>query len=106
MSFQFLYVTTDSPEEARKIGRALIEERFAACVNILNEMSSLYWWEGKVTEGEEAVLIVKTREDLVPTVTDRIKALHSYTVPCVVALPITQGNPDFLAWIERETKSS
>ena len=106
MSFQFLYVTTDSPEEARKIGRALIEERFAACVNILNEMSSLYWWEGKVTEGEEAVLIVKTREDLVPAVTDRIKALHSYTVPCVVALPITQGNPDFLAWIERETKSS
>lgn len=106
MSFHFVYITTGSPEEARKIGRALIEERLAACVNIFDTMSSLYWWEGKVAEGQEAVLIAKTREDLVPAVTDRVKALHSYTCPCVVALPITQGNPDFLAWIQRETKQA
>lgn len=104
MSFEFVYVTAASPEEARKIGRALVEERLAACVNILDKMSSLYWWEGKIDEGREAVLIAKTRSDLVAAVTDRVKALHSYTCPCVVSLPITQGNPDFLAWIERETR--
>ncbi len=104
MSFEFVYVTAPSPEEARKIGRALVEERLAACVNIFDTMTSLYWWEGKIDEGHEAVLVAKTRADLVAAVTDRIKALHSYACPCVVALPITQGNPDFLAWIERETK--
>lgn len=106
MSVQFIYITTSSPEEARKIGRALIEERLAACVNILDRMSSLYWWEGKVTEGNEAVLIAKSREDLVPALTERVKALHSYTVPCVVAFPITQGNKDFLEWIGAETKAA
>jgi periplasmic divalent cation tolerance protein len=104
MSFEFVYITASSPDEARKIGRVLVEERLAACVNIFDRMSSLYWWEGKVDEGNEAVLIAKTREDLVPAITDRVKALHSYSCPCVVALPITQGNQDFLAWIGRETR--
>lgn len=104
MSFEFVYITAASPEEARKIGRALVEERLAACVNIIDSMTSLYWWEGKIDEGRETVLIAKTREDLVAAVSDRVKALHSYSCPCVVSLPITQGNPDFLAWIERETR--
>ena len=104
MSFEFVYITATSPEEARKIGRALVEERLAACVNIIDSMTSLYWWEGKIDEGRETVLIAKTREDLVAAVSDRVKALHSYSCPCVVSLPITQGNPDFLAWIERETR--
>ena len=98
-----LYITAGSRDEAKKIGRALVEERLAACANVIDGMESIYWWEGKLTENREAVLIVKTRAELVATVAARVKALHSYTVPCVVALPIVDGNPDYLAWIGAET---
>lgn len=98
-----LYITAGSRDEAKKIGRALVEGRLAACANIIDGMDSVYWWEGKLTEDREAVLIVKTRAELVAAVTARVKALHSYTVPCVVALPILDGNPDYLAWLAAET---
>jgi periplasmic divalent cation tolerance protein len=104
MSFEFVYVTAASPNQARDIGRRLVEERLAACVNIFDSMTSFYWWEGKIDQASEAVLIAKTRQDLVPMLVTRVKELHSYSVPCVVALPLTQGNPDFLAWIGRETR--
>jgi periplasmic divalent cation tolerance protein len=100
----FVYMTAGSIEEARKIGRALIEGRLAACVNVIPGMSSLYWWQGKVEEGSETVMIAKTRADLVPQLTERVKALHSYTVPCVVSIPIENGNRAFLDWIEAETQ--
>lgn len=98
-----LYITAGSRDEAKKIGRALVEARLAACANVIDGMESVYWWQGKLTEDREAVLIVKTRADLVAAVTARVKALHSYTVPCVVALPILDGNPDYLDWIGQET---
>ncbi len=98
-----LYITAGSRDEAKKIGRALVEARLVACANIIDGMESVYWWEGKLTEDREAVLIVKTRAELVPAVTAKVKALHSYTVPCVVALPIQDGNPDYLAWVAAET---
>jgi len=104
MPFDFIYITTPSPDEARTIGRALVEARLAACVNVFENMTSLYWWEGGIDQGQEAVLIAKTRHDLVPQVVARVKALHSYTCPCVVALRLAGGNPDFLRWISRETK--
>jgi periplasmic divalent cation tolerance protein len=104
MSFEFVYVTAASPDQARDIGRRLVEERLAACVNIFDSMTSFYWWEGKIDQASEAVLIAKTRQDLVPKLVTRVKELHSYSVPCVVALPLSQGNPDFLAWIGRETR--
>jgi periplasmic divalent cation tolerance protein len=104
MSFEFVYVTAASPDQARDIGRRLVEERLAACVNIFDSMTSFYWWEGKIDQASEAVLIAKTRQDLVPMLVTRVKELHSYSVPCVVALPLSQGNPDFLAWIGRETR--
>lgn len=104
MPFDFVYITAASPEQAQDIGRKLVEERLAACVNIFESMKSLYWWQGKIEKGNEAVLIAKTRSDLVPLVTKRVKALHSYACPCVVALRIGRGNSDFLRWIARETK--
>ena len=76
----------------------------AACVNILPGMKSMYWWEGKVEQANEAVLIAKTRDTLLDELTRAIKAVHSHDVPCVVSMPIKGGNPDFLAWIEGETK--
>ncbi len=103
MDIRMLYITAGSRDEAKKIGRALVEARLAACANVIDGMESVYWWEGKLTEDREAVLIVKTRADLVDAVTARVKALHSYAVPCVVALPILDGNPGFLAWVATET---
>lgn len=99
-----VYMTCKDADEARAIGRALVEERLCACANIIDGMSSFYWWDGAVQSEREAVLIVKTKESLVPELTARVKALHSYKVPCVVALPILGGNEDFLNWIEKETR--
>jgi periplasmic divalent cation tolerance protein len=104
MSHCWVYMTTASDDEARRIGRALVEERLAACANVIPGMSSIYWWQGKVDEGQETVLIAKTRQTLVESLTARVKALHSYTVPCVVVLPILGGNADFLKWIADETR--
>jgi periplasmic divalent cation tolerance protein len=103
MSYRFVYITTSSRQEARRIGRALVEARLAACVNVLDGMNSLYWWEGQIQDEQEVVLIAKSREALLPALTEKVKALHSYSCPCVVALPIVGGNQDFLAWIGRET---
>lgn len=103
MTACFVYMTMESPDQARRIGRALVEERLAACVNLIDGMTSLYWWQGKLEEGRETVAIAKTRADLVPRLTERVKALHSYQVPCVVSLPIESGNAAFLEWIAAET---
>jgi periplasmic divalent cation tolerance protein len=103
MEQRWVYITTSSPEEARRIGRQLVEERLAACVNIIPGMTSFYWWQGKIEEGSETVLIAKTRAELVEPLTERVKALHSYTVPCIIALPIVGGNRGFLQWIADET---
>lgn len=102
----FLYITADTPEEAAAIGRSLVEERLAACVNILGGITSFYWWEGEVQQGAETALIAKTRADLTDAITARIKQLHGYTCPCVVALPIQGGNQDFIDWIAAETAGS
>lgn len=99
-----VYVTASNKEEAKKIGEALVKERLAACVNIYPEIESIYWWQGKVEESGEAALILKTRRSLVPKVIERVKQLHSYTVPCIIALPIVEGYEDFLKWIESETQ--
>lgn len=98
-----VYMTAGSAEEARAIGRALVEARLAACINIIDGMTSLYWWEGEIETGSETVLIAKTRVTLVAALTEKVKALHSYNCPCVVSLPIAGGNPAFLDWIEAET---
>lgn len=104
MAYRFVYMTAGSREEARRIGRTLVEERLAACVNILDGMNSLYWWQGAVQDEQETVLIAKTRAELLERLTDRVKSLHSYSCPCVVALPIEGGNPAFLQWIAEETE--
>jgi periplasmic divalent cation tolerance protein len=103
MAAVMLYITASNAEEAKRIGRALVEERLAACANVLPGVTSIYRWQGKVEEGSEASLILKSTDDKVEQVVARVKALHSYTCPCVVALPITGGNADFLEWIAQET---
>lgn len=99
----FVYMTMESPDQARRIGRALVEARLAACVNIIDGMTSFYWWQGKIDEGRETVLIAKTRADLVARLTERVTSLHSYACPCIVSLPIGGGNQAFIDWIAAET---
>lgn len=104
MTLCLVYITASGPEEARRIGRALVAARLAACANVYSGVTSIYWWEGEVQEAAEAVLIAKTRGSLVQALTDKVRELHSYDCPCVVALPLSGGNPTFLDWIEAETR--
>lgn len=85
------------------IAKALVSEKLAACANILGPAHSVYRWQGKVEEAQEIVVIFKTRRDLAEAALTRIKALHSYDVPCAVVYDISAGAPDYLAWINRET---
>jgi periplasmic divalent cation tolerance protein len=104
MSLVMVYMTAASAAEAERIGRALVERRLAACANVLGPVRSFYWWDGKVQDEAEVAFVAKTRAELVPELTAAVRAMHSYEVPCVAALPIADGNPDFLAWIEAETR--
>lgn len=99
----FVYITCSDRAEAHKIGREMVERRLAACANILDGMESIYWWEGKMDTAREAVLILKSQEAHLETLIAAVKSAHSYTVPCIVALPIKGGNPDYLAWIAQMT---
>jgi len=99
VNFSLLHITCKDSEEAKTIGRILVEEKLAACINILKDVHSIYRWKGKIEEAEEAVLLAKTRADLVPKLIERVKELHSYDCPCVVALPITEGNEEYLEWV-------
>ena len=106
MEARFVYITCGSQEEAERIAAALIQERLAACANLIPGMISLYHWEGEVKQDQEFILIAKTTAERVGALTQRVKALHSYEVPCVVALPIEGGNADFIRWLHTETHSS
>lgn len=103
MEHCLIYVTASSRTEAESLARLLVEERLAACANVIERITSFYWWEGEVQSGEEAVRIAKTRRDMVEDLVAAVKRMHSYSCPCVVALPIVAGNPDFLNWIAAET---
>jgi periplasmic divalent cation tolerance protein len=104
MNENLVYITCGNLEEAEKIARALVEERLAACANLLPEVRSIYRWKEAIHSDPETVLIAKTRGELLDKLTARVLALHSYECPCVVAVPIQGGNPDFLNWIRTETQ--
>ena len=95
----FVYMTFPSLEEANNAAKTLVEEDIIACANIIPKIFSIYKWEGKVNNTEEVALIAKTVADKWETLEKRVKELHSYTCPCITAMPITKGNPDFLNWV-------
>jgi periplasmic divalent cation tolerance protein len=96
-------VTTPTPERAAEIARALVEERLAACGNVVPGLRSIYRWEGRVQEDPEALLILKTTRARFEALRDRVLALHPYQVPEVIALPVEAGSAPYLAWIAAET---
>lgn len=100
-NLRLIYITTKDRDEARKIGHALVEEKLAACVNILDGMESIYRWKGNVETESECVLIAKTTYSNVGRLTKRVKELHSYDVPCVTSINLAEqeGNEEYLDWL-------
>ncbi len=98
-----VYITAPNEEEAAKIAHALVEGKLAACVNIVKNIRSIYSWQGKIEDEAEVLMIVKTKKSLFNSLSAKVKELHSYTVPEVIALPIIDGIEDYLKWLSDVT---
>jgi len=101
---RLLYVTAATRDEAEKIGLAVVQERLAACANILGPIHSIYHWQGKLERSDEVAMILKTPQNLQERLISRIRELHSYECPAIVALPVLGGNTGFLDWVVSETQ--
>jgi periplasmic divalent cation tolerance protein len=99
-----VFVTTASQEEAARIGKALVEQELAACANIIPSVTSIFRWEGKVSEEAECLMVLKSRADLFEDLARTVKRLHSYQVPEIIGIPIEQGWPAYLAWVRDSTR--
>lgn len=102
MTHLFVYITAGSLKEAEMISQVLISERLAACTNIIPEMNALFHWKGEVTQEQEVVIIAKTTSKKYPGLESKVKSVHSYDCPCIIALPIAMGNAPYLEWIKEE----
>ena len=101
-TYVVLFITTGADEEAQLISRVLLEQKKAACINIIPKVSSLFWWQGKIDSARESLLVVKTRASLVEEVVELVKEIHSNDIPEIIALPIVGGNRDYLDWVGKE----
>lgn len=98
-----VYITSPNEEEAAKIARTIVEERLAGCVNIIKGIRSIYRWQGNIEDDSEVLMIVKTQGHLFKGLKERVKELHSYTVPEIIALPIVEGSEDYINWLKEAT---
>jgi len=101
-----VFITTPNVIEARKISKMLIEERLAACCNIVEKVNSIYLWQNNIEDDFESLIIIKTRKDVFPELVKRVKEIHKYTVPEIIALPIIDGSDSYLNWIEETVKQA
>ena len=101
--FILILVTASSEEEAKKIAFSLMEKRFAACINLVKDIESIYRWKGKISDEKEVLMLIKTRKKLYKSVEEEVKKIHSYEVPEIIALPIISGSKDYLYWMDSET---
>ncbi len=106
MEHYLVYTTCPSQEQAKTMAATLLQERLIACANIFAGSTSLYWWQGELCEATETLCLCKTTKTCYPALEQRIKTLHPYEVPCIVALPLTEGFAPFLHWITAETNST
>ncbi len=101
-SYIVVFITTATSKEALSLARTLLEQRKVACVNVVSNVSSLFWWQGKLDSAQENLLVLKTKAAKLDELIKLVKEIHSYSVPEIIALPIIGGNPDYLAWLDRE----
>lgn len=98
-----VFITVSNEDEAAKISKALVESRLAGCVNIIQNIRSIYSWQGRIEDEMEVLMIVKTQKALFDSLMKKVKELHSYTVPEIIALPIIEGSEDYLRWLREVT---
>ena len=98
-----IFCTVPTKDDAKKISNAIISEKLAACVSIVDKVNSLFSWNGEVCSENELLLVIKTKRELFSKIEEVIKELHSYNVPEIIALPVIIGSEDYLGWIEHET---
>ena len=98
-----VFITASGEDEAANIARALVEGRLAACVNIARNLRSIYSWQGKVEDESEVLMIVKTQKKLFNSLAQKVREMHSYTVPEIIALSIVEGSEDYLKWLKEVT---
>lgn len=99
-----IFITAPNEEEAAKIARSIVEARLAACANIIRNIRSIYSWQGNIEDEAEVLMIVKTRRSLFNSLTARVREIHSYDVPEIIALPIVRGSDDYLKWLKESTE--
>jgi periplasmic divalent cation tolerance protein len=103
--FQIVLTTCPDATSAERIARALVEEGLAACVNILPPMRSIYRWKGKIEDATEQLLVIKSAVARFPAIRDRLRALHPYELPEIISVPIVDGLPEYLAWLNKPESS-
>ena len=99
-----VFVTAANKQEAEKIAAKLISQKAAACVNIVNNLKSLFWWEGKIDSAQESLLVVKSKKSKFKAIVKLVKSLHSYEVPEIIAFPIVAGDEQYLKWIDESLR--
>ncbi len=102
-SVRVVYITIPH-DEAERMARSMVEERLAACVNIVPRVTSYFWWDERVQHDEEALLIIKTTEDKFPMLVDWVVENHPYELPEIIGMPVVVGSPDYVAWVKQETR--
>jgi len=98
-----VFITAPNEDEAARIAKALVEARLAGCVNIIKNIRSIYSWHGKIEDEKEDLMVIKTQKNLFDSLMEKVKELHSYTVPEIIALPIITGSKDYLKWLKEVT---
>ncbi len=101
-----IFITCASKKEAKLISLALLKNRLAACVNIIEKIDSFFWWQGKVDRAEEALLVIKSKKEKLAKIIKVVKSLHGYEVPEIIALPIIGGEKNYLKWLDDSIRES
>lgn len=104
MEYIVIYCTVPNKKEGKLIAKKLVDHKLAACVNIIDKVESVFLWDGKICEENEAMMIIKTKKEMFEKIQFVIKDMHSYNVPEIIAMPILQGDEIYLKWIEHETR--
>ncbi|AAC07082.1 divalent-cation tolerance protein CutA [Aquifex aeolicus] len=104
MNGYYVVLITVPVDKGEELSNFIVENKLGACVNVVPEVNSVYWWKGNIEKDKEALLVVKTSAQKFKELLEKVKSVHPYTVPEIIALPILAGNPDYLNWIEDSLK--